>query len=78
VCCIAPLLFGIAIYVLFAVSQSLSQIVFGYDVSLQGLIKLEFPLAPPQGWLVTDRFGRVRTWHYRKTRSSIEKFSGLV
>jgi hypothetical protein len=55
-CAAAPLLFGIAVYVLFAVSQNLSQIIFGYNVSLQGLIHFQFPLAPPEGWIVTDPF----------------------
>lgn len=55
-CAVAPLLFGIMVYVLFAVSQNLSQIIFGYSVSLQGIIHFHFPLAPPEGWLVTDPF----------------------
>jgi hypothetical protein len=43
-CAVAPLLFGLVVYVLFAVSQKLSQVIFGYNVSLQGLIHFQFPL----------------------------------
>lgn len=56
---VAPFLFGIIVYVLFAVSQNLAQPMFGYMVSLQGLLRLEFPPAPPSGWLVTDAFASV-------------------
>jgi hypothetical protein len=52
----APLLLGILIYLLFAISQGLGVIVFGREVTIQGLVTLNFPVAPGSGWITTDYF----------------------
>jgi hypothetical protein len=53
---LAPLAFGILIYVLFAISQGLGLIVFGRVVTITGLLTLNFPVTPGSGWLTTDYF----------------------
>ncbi|MHC2531784.1 hypothetical protein [Bradyrhizobium diazoefficiens] len=52
----APLLIGMLIYVLFAISQGLGLIVFDRAVTVEGLLALNFPRAPGSGWLTTDHF----------------------
>jgi hypothetical protein len=52
----APLLIGILIYMLFAISQGLGLIAFGRAVTIQGLLTLDFPNAPGSGWIRTDYF----------------------
>lgn len=52
----APLLIGIFIYLLFAISQGLSLIVFDRSITIQGLLTLNFPKAPGSGWITTDYF----------------------
>jgi hypothetical protein len=52
----APLLLGISIYLLFAISQGLGLIVFGREVTIHGLLTLDFPIAPGPGWITTDYF----------------------
>jgi hypothetical protein len=56
-CAVAPVLFGILIYVLFAVAQDLS--VFGHIVTLGGIIRLDFPQAPPSGWIGYDNISSI-------------------
>jgi hypothetical protein len=52
----APILFGIMIYAVFAVSQGLSLVLFGRAVTLPGLLTLDFPFALSPGWTSTDNF----------------------
>jgi hypothetical protein len=53
---LAPLAFGILIYVLFAVSQGLGLVVLGRMVTLPGLLMLDFPVELGSGWVTTDYF----------------------
>lgn len=53
---LAPLLIGTLIYVLFAVSQGLGVVVFDREVTILGLLTLNFPMAPGSGWIITDNF----------------------
>jgi len=49
-----PLLMGVWIYLLFAISQGLGLVVFGRFVTLPGLVTWTFPFAPGAGWITTD------------------------
>jgi hypothetical protein len=53
---LAPLLFGVLIYVLFAISQGLGLVVFGRVFTIPGLLTLNFPMAPGPGWMTTNYF----------------------
>src|SRR6266700_6313539 len=53
---LAPLLFGILIYVLFAISQGLGLVIFGRVLTIPGLLTLSFPIAPGPGWRTTNYF----------------------
>ena len=51
-----PLLFGIWVYCLFAVSQNLGLIVLGRVVSIPGILTWTFPLSPGLGWTPFELF----------------------
>ena len=51
---LAPLLFGLLIYTLFAISQGLALIVFDRVVTIPGLLTFDFPMAPGRGWVTGD------------------------
>jgi hypothetical protein len=52
----APLIFGVLIYSLFAISQSLGLVVFGREVTLIGILTLNFPFTLGAGWQSYDPF----------------------
>jgi hypothetical protein len=52
----APILFGIIIYVVFAVSQGLGLPLFGRIVTVPGLLTLSFPFALAPGWTGADNY----------------------
>ena len=51
-----PLLFGILMYGLFAISQSLALIVFGHVISIPGIFAWTFPPSPGFRWMSFDLF----------------------
>ncbi|MHC2367411.1 hypothetical protein ACVIQT_002059 [Bradyrhizobium diazoefficiens] len=55
-CATAPVLFGVVVYAVFAVSQGLGIVLFGRYVTLTGLLTLTFPAAYGYGWYSFDTF----------------------